>query len=179
MYTIKSVFTKFVLAALVVCFGLAALPMAGASAAGLEAAPSQQAPGTDHPRLERAWRRTQAAWQRQDDRLERADTFIARLQELIDKAAAKGWDASPVQSALDAFASVIPAARDAHEAGAAIITTHSGFDALGEVTDPVVALETVKALGQVLKDTRTAMDGTGQALREAIKAFRQAHPPAQ
>jgi hypothetical protein len=30
----------------------------------------------------------------------------------------------------------------------------------------------------VLKDTRAAMNGTGQALREAVKAFRNAHRPA-
>ncbi|MDP2994951.1 MAG: hypothetical protein Q8N46_07500 [Anaerolineales bacterium] len=97
----------------------------------------------------------------------------------MDKANQKGWDTSTFQAALNAFAAVIPAAQSAHDPGAAIIASHNGFDADGKVTDRAAAFKTVKALSQVLKDTRTAMNGTGQALREAVKAFRDAHRPAQ
>jgi hypothetical protein len=177
-------FKKFALAALVLAIGLSALPASSASAAGLQGETALPvsvvvpAPARDNVRLERIWARAQAAYQRQDNRLAKADEFITRAQSLIDKAEQKGWDTSAVQAALDALAAVIPAVRAAHEPGAAIIAGHNGFSADGKVTDRPAAIETTKALVQVLKNTYTAMDGTGRALREAVKAFRDAHRPA-
>ncbi len=133
----------------------------------------------DYQRLEQIWARAQTAYQRQGDRLAKADEFLTKAQFLIDKANQKGWDTSAVKAALNAFTAVIPAAQAAHIPGAAIIASQNGFDADGKVTDRSAAVETVKALGQVLKDTRAAMNGTGQALREAVKAFRDAHRPGQ
>ena len=179
MFTLITLFKKIVLAGSVLAIGLAAVPATGASAAGLKDAstPPAAVQARANTRLENTWSRQQTAYQRQGERLDKADEFIAKAQSLIDKASAKGWDTSAVQAALDAFAAVIPAAESAHENGAAIIAGHAGFDGNGKVVDRATAVATVKALGQVLKDTRTAMDGTGKALQEAIKAFRAAHRP--
>ena len=178
MYTLTALFKKFVLAASVLAIGLAAFPAIGASAAGLNDSTTPPAVQTrGYARLENIWAREQAAYQRQGNRLDRSDDFIAKAQSLIDKANQKGWDTSAVQAALNALAAVIPAARSVHDTGAAIIASHAGFDGNGKVVDRTTALATVNSLGQVLKDTRTAMDGTGKALREAVKAFRTAHQP--
>jgi hypothetical protein len=175
MKKISSILKKATFVTLVLAMGLAAFPLLGASAAPAVPPAGQSLSQADHPRLEQAWQREQNRYNRQGALLSRADAFIARVQALLNKAAQKGWDVSAVQSALNAFSSVIPAVEAAHEPGAAIIRTHSGFDANGKVTDPAKALETVGALRQVLKDTRTALGGTGKALREAVRAFRQAH----
>jgi hypothetical protein len=182
-------FKKFALAALILAIGLVALPASSASAAGLQddtTPPATQlaygvvpVPPRDNARLEQVWAREKTVYQRQSDRLAKADEFIARAQSLIDKANQRGWDTSIVQAALNTFSAVIPAAQAAHDPGVAIIASHNGFDEDGKVTDRAAAVETVKALGQVLKDTRLAMNSTGRALREAIKAFRDAHRPAQ
>jgi len=196
MAVIISIFKKFGLAALVLAIGLVALPAASAPAAGLQdetTPPTNQpasrvvpvpardgvvpVPARDNERLEQIWARAQTVFYLQGDRLAKADDFLAKAQSLIDKASQKGWDTSTVQAALNAFAAVIPTAQAAHDPGAAIKTSHNGFDADGKVTDRAAAIETVKSLGQVLKDTRAAMNGTGQALREAVKAFRNAHRP--
>ena len=172
-------FKKITLAVLVFAIGLAAIPAVGASAAGL---PSQSTPPANQPGtsgLEQAWARLQASYQREGARLGKANVFIGKVQSLIDKASQKGWDTSAVQVALNAFTAVIPAAQTAHDPGAAVISSHSGFDGSGKVTDRSAAIESVKALVQVLKDTRTAMNGTGKALREAVKTFREAHHPGQ
>ena len=173
MFKISSLIKKFSMAALVLAIALAAFPFAGASAAGLNGQANAQ---PDNTRLENLWARQQATYQRQSDRLANASTFIAKVQTLIDKASAKGWDTSSVQAALNALSAVIPAVQAAHAPGAAIIATHAGFDASGTVTDRTTAIATVKSLAQVFRDTRTAMDGTLKALHEAVKAFRQAHP---
>lgn len=178
MFKSTPLFKKTALALLILGIGLAALPAASASAAELYEEtdpPAVESVATE--RLEQAWARLQEAYARQDERLGKADEFIARVQALIDKANAMGYDTSAVQAALDAFAAAIPAAQAAHEPGAAIIASHAGFDENGNVTDLATAIETAKSLRQVLKDTRAAMGGTGQALRDAIRAFREANGP--
>ncbi len=180
MIKITSLLTKLGLAGSILALGLAAVPLSGAAAAELmkePANPPATQPKPDHPRLEKLWNREQIRYQREGNLLSKADGFISKVQTLLDKAAQKGWDVSAVQAALNAFSSVIPAAQAAHAPGEAIIRTHSGFNANGEVTNPEKAVETVKALAQVLKDTRTAMDGTGRALWQAIRELRQSHKP--
>lgn len=180
MKKLASFFKKFVLAIVVLAVGLVALPASGVFAAGL---PDETTPPATLPagnlRLELVWSHAKTVYQRQGYLLSLTDDFIARAQILIDRANNKGWDTTAVQTALDAFNSVIPAAKAAHFPGAAIIASHNGFDAQGRVTDRTAAMVTAKSLVQVLKDTRATMNGTGRALREAIKAFRDAHRPDQ
>jgi hypothetical protein len=178
MYTFFTFIKKFVLVFTILAIGLVAFPAVSVSAADFQdetTPPASQPSKTE--RLERIWARAQTVFQRQGFLLARADEFLSRAQILIDKANQKGWDTSAVQTALDAFAAVIPAAEAAHAPGAAIIASHNGFNSGGNVTDRAAAIETVKALVQVLKDTRASMDGTGQALRVAVKALRDAHRP--
>ncbi len=180
MLLFKQWLTKIALGALVLGLGLAAFPSLGVAAAGLNdpatppATPAAHQP--DNSRLQQVWARQQSTYQRQGERLTKAQELVSKVQALIDKANAKGWDTSAVQTALEAFSAAIPAAQAAHAPGAAIISGHAGFDADGNVTDRTTAIATVKSLAQVLKDTRAAMDGTGKALLEALKALRQAHP---
>jgi hypothetical protein len=169
-------FKKITLATLVLVIGLAVLPTATAAAAGPQDLTN---PPANNTHLERAWARAKTSFERQGYRLAKTSDFIVRAQNLIDKADQNNWDTSAIQAALDAFASVIPAAQAAHEPGAFIISSHNGFDANGVVTDRTAAIATLKALTQVIKDSRLAMDGTGQALREAVKAFRDVHKPVQ
>ena len=173
MLKITSVLKKVSLMGLVLALGLAIFPITGASAAGLN---DQAAVRPANFRLEKLWAREQFVYQREGAFLTNASTLIGKVQTLIDTANSKGWDTSSVQSALDALSAVIPAVQAAHDPGESIIASHTGFDTNGTVTDRTTAIATVKSLGQVLKDTRTAMNGTGKALHDAVKAFREAHP---
>ncbi len=173
MKSITSMFKKFSLLVLFLALGLAALPVVPAAAAGIQT--DKEPPS--YERLEAGWERLQEAYARQGERLDKADDMVARIQGLIDQATARGYDVSAVQAALDAFNAALPAAAAVHERGAAIIASHEGFNPGGKVTDPTLALETIRSLAQVLKDTHAAMDNTGQALRAAIQAFREAHAP--
>ena len=67
-------------------------------------------------------------------------------------------------------------AKPIYESAKGIINSHQGFDANGKVTDLEKAKETVKAMHAKMQEIKTAMGGTGKALREAIKAFREANP---
>jgi hypothetical protein len=175
MFKLSALFKKSVLVILVMAIGLAIFPLTSVSAASLIEQTAATAFQPNNSRLERLWVREQSVYQREGNLLSKAGGFIAKTQALIDKANQKGWDTSTLQAALNAFAAIIPAAQAAHENGAAIVTNHAGFDANGKVTDRATAIVTAKSLAQVLQDTRTAINGTGKALRLAVRAFRQAH----
>jgi hypothetical protein len=164
---------KFVLIALLMAICLAVFPVTAASAAGQNGLANAQ---PEKNRLEKVWAREQAVYKRVDHRLNNANNFITKAQTLINKANGKGWDTSSIQAALNSVSAVIPAAQAALGPGAAIIANHAGFDTSGNVTDRATAITTTKSLAKILKDTHTAMNGTGKALHEAIKAFRAAHP---
>ena len=173
----KILFTKTVLLALVMALGLAALPFVSASAQGVY---DPTPPPTEHgqisnERLERVWARQLRIY----ERMGRTDEFVEKVQKLIDRAKANGKDVFVVQAALDAFKAAVKDAQPTYESIKGIINSHQGFDSNGKVTDPEKAKETVKAMHEKLKEIRETMNGTGKALREAIKAFREANPRPQ
>jgi hypothetical protein len=171
-------FKKTMLFALVAALGLAAMPVVSASAAGQSDSIPRQSE-ISNEKLEQAWARQLHAYERIGKGLERNDAFIDRAQNLIDKAAEKGKDVTALQAALDAFEAAVKEARPVYESAGGIVKSHQGFDENGKVTDAAQAKETVRSMSEKLKEIKTAMDGTGQALREAIKAFREANPRPQ
>jgi len=179
MLKIAALLKKVSVFALILAIGLAAVPVTTVSAAGLY---DQDNPPSDHPvvdaLLERAWAREQTIYQRQDDRLAKANEFFAKVQSRIDKATAEGYDTSAVQAALDALKTAVEAVKPIHEKAASMIVAHVGFDSDGNVIDRAQARETVKLLGQSLRDFHSTVSNPFEALREAVKAFRQAHKPA-
>jgi hypothetical protein len=167
-----------VLFALAVTLALAAFPFTGASAAGQNDPSTPPQNLSSNERLEKVWARQIRLY----DRFGRTEEWIDKAQRLIDRAKADGTDVSAVQAgqaALDAFDA---AAKDAHpiyESMKGIVNSHQGFDENGKVTDPAKARETVQAMHAKIQEIKTVMNGTGKALREAIKAFRQANPRPQ
>ncbi len=130
-------------------------------------------------RLEKAWARVLKINERVGKKFERADALVEKIQSLIDAATADGKDTSAVQAALDAFSLATEEARPLYGAAQATIDAHEGFDADGKVTDAEKAAETIKSLGASLRDVKEAMGESGKALREAIKAYREANPRVQ
>ena len=174
----KMLFKKTILLTLVAALatlGVASLPFVSVSAAGADDPNPPQGPVTNE-KLEQVWARQQSAYEKIGNGFDRADDFTAKAQQLIDRAKENGKDVSAVQAALTAFEAAIKQAHPVYESGKGIVNSHQGFDWNGKVTDPEKAKETVKAMGGKLKEIKSAMNGTGKALREAIKAFREANP---
>lgn len=168
-------FRKTVLLALVAALaalGVAILPFGSVSAAGVYDPPVPPTGEVSNERLEKVW----AHQLRIYERMGKTDEFVDKVQQLIDRAAENGKDVSDLQAALDAFKAALKDAHPIYESARGIINSHQGFDDNGQVTDPEKAKETVKALGGKLKEIKDAMNGTGRALHEALKAFRQANP---
>ena len=170
----KIFFRKTILTALMLVLGLTAMPILSASAAGEydPTPPPQPAGQIRTERLERVWARQLRTY----ERMGHTDEFIEKAQKLIDRAKAKGKDVTAVQAALDAFKAAAKDAQPIYESIKGLINSHRGFDSNGKVTDPEQARETVKAMHEKFKEIRETMNGTGKAVHEAIKAFRQANP---
>lgn len=180
MNTFSSPFKKTVLFALVVALALAALPVTSANAAGLSdpGDPPSDEIQFSGGRLERVWARLQRIYGRQGHILDRADQMVERFQSLIDRMNENGKDTTALQAALDAFEAALKEAHPIYESAKSLINSHQGFDADGKITDREKAVETVRELGDKLKEVRQIVGEPGKALREAIKAFREANRPA-
>jgi hypothetical protein len=182
----KTLLIKTILFSLVSVLTVAALPFASASAAGDTltnmydpSVPAAGARNIPDEQLERIWARQLRIYQRIGHGFEHDDVFIARVQGLIDRAEANGKDVSGVQAALDGFEAALREARPVYESTRGIVNSHQGFDNNGKVTDARKAQETVDAMRGKLKEIKDAMGGTGRALRESIRAFREANPRLQ
>ena len=174
----KLIFKKTILLALAAAIMAAALPFASVSAKGQNDL-SMLAAEISKERLEDIWARQLRAYDRLGKGFDRADDFTAKAQNLIDRVSENGKDVTALQAALDAFEASIKKAHPIYESASGIVNSHQGFDAKGQVTDPEKAKDTVRSMGEKLKEIRSAMDGTGRALREAIQAFREANPRPQ
>jgi len=174
----KILFRKTVLFALIAALGVAAMPFVSVSAAGEDDPPVPQRQ-ISNERLERVWARQLRLYAQIGHGFARDDAFTDKAQQLIDRAKENGKDVSAVQAALDAFEAALKDAHPIYESANGIVNSHQGFDSNGKVTDPAKAQETVKAMHEKLKEIKDAMNGTGKALHEAIKAFREANPRPQ
>ncbi len=172
----KQLFKRTILFALIAALAVAAMPFVGVSAMGQNDPTTPPAEKVSDERLAQVWARQLKAYDRLGKGFDRADEFIAKAQDLIDRASQNGKDVTALQAALDAFEASIAEALPVYESAAGIVETHNGFDDKGSLVDAEQAKETVRLMGEKLKEIRAVMDGTGQALREAIKAFREANP---
>jgi hypothetical protein len=175
----KQLFRKTLVIAMIAALTLAAMPFVSVSAMGQKDPSTPPAEKGSNERLEQAWARQLKVYERLGKGFEHADDFIANAQKLIDRASQNGKDVTALQEALDAFEAAVEQAYPIYESAAKIVKSHQGFDEKGQVTDAELAKETVRLMAEKLKEIKTAMNGTGQALREAIKAFREANPRPQ
>ena len=170
MKTMIVLFKKIVLLVLVAALttlGVASLPFGSVSAAGQGQIPNE--------RLEKVWARQLRIYAL----MGRTDNFVEKAQQLIDRAAENGKDVSALQAALAAFENALKDAQPIYESAKGIVNSHQGFDDNGKVTDAEKAQETVRAMGEKMKEIKAIMDGTGKSLREVLKAFRQANPRSE
>ena len=180
MFKIATSFRKAVLVVLVTITSLAVLPVTNVYAlwASQDINPPQVRLQRDE-RLEKIFAREKVIYERQSQRLDRADQIMDKVQTLIDAANEKGYDTTAVQSALDAFEAAVKQARPVHQRGQGIIASHKGFDENGKLTNQEQAIETVRSLGENLRQVRRIVFEPAKNLHAAICAFREANRPVQ
>jgi DNA repair exonuclease SbcCD ATPase subunit len=170
----KNIFKKMILAVMTSALVFAAFPVTSAYAQD-ENPPKAE---LTNEKLEKAWARELQAYERLGKAFADIDGTISRFQARLDKAAEKGKDVTALQAALDAFESALNNSKPTYDGMSGLVSTHQGFDDDGKVTDAEQAKSTVKEVGAKLKEIKSSMNGTGKALHEALKAFREANKPA-
>jgi len=170
---VNNIFKKMILMVLAAGLVFAAFPVTSVYAQGEN--PPKGA--LTNEKLEQVWARELKIYERFGKLFGDIDGRVAKAQERIDKAAQSGKDVSALQSALNAFEAAAKVAKPIYDSIGGIVSTHQGFDASGKVTDAEQAKSTVKDLHTKMLDLKTAMGGTGKALRDALKAFREANKP--
>jgi hypothetical protein len=174
-----TILKKLVLSVLAAVLVLTAFPMTSVYAAGNSDPSTPPKDGQiSNERLERVWARQQKLYERLGRLFDNNDSLLERAQKLIDKAKENGKDVAALQAALDAFEAAIKDARPTYESVKGIINSHQGFDHTGKVTDAEKAKATVQEMNSKLQMIHSMMGETGKALRDAIKAFREANKPA-
>jgi len=170
---VKILFKKTLLLALVMALGVGGLSVFGVSAAG------SNDPTTPPPHGEMTNERLEQIWSKQlraYEILGKTEEFIGKARQLTEHAAQNGKDVAAVQAALDAFADAANNAKPIYASAQSIVDAHAGFDENGKVTDAEQAKETVRAMGEKLKEIKETIGGSGKALRDEIRAFREANP---
>ena len=170
----KNMFKKMILVALSAALVFAAFPVTSAFAQGT----TPPKGGLTNEKLEQAWARQTTNYAKLGKVFVDTDAQIAKFQARIDKAKANGKDVTALQSALNSFASAAKSAKPIYESMNGIVNSHQGFDASGKVTDAVQAKATVQEFRAKMLELKSAMGGTGKALRQALKAFRDANKPS-
>jgi hypothetical protein len=165
-------FRKMILAGLVALLVFAALPVTSVFAQ--EENPPKE---LTNEQLEKVWAKQLQVYEKLSKVFDDSTPRLDKAQELIDKAAAKGKDTTAVQTALNAFVAAVEKSRSVYEDIQPLITAHAGFDSNGNVIDAIQAKATVQEVRAKLQALKTSMGGTGKALREAIRAFREANQP--
>ena len=167
----NNIFKKTILVALAAALVFAAFSMTNAFAQGKNPPKGE----VSNEKLEQAWARQLKNYERIGKGFEDTDAQIAKFQERLDKAAANGKDVTALQAALNAFESALKSAKPTYTGINGIVNSHQGFDANGKVPDREKAKATVQEMRTKLQELKSAMGGTGKALREAMKAFREAN----
>jgi len=169
----KTLIHKMFLAIMTAALVFTAVPMNSAYAQG-ENPPE----GTlTNGKLEQIWARQLKAYARVGRGFSDINGTIAKLQGRLDKAAGDGRDVAALQAALDAFETALNGTKPTYDSISGLVTAHQGFDAAGKVIDAALAKSTLKEVGAKLKEVKSSMGGTGKALLEAMKAFRNANKP--
>ena len=170
----NNIFKKTILVALAAALVFAAFPVTSVFAQG-ENPPKGE---LTNEKLEQVWARQLKIYERLGKGFDDIDGRVAKFQARIDKAAENGKDVTALQAALDAFEAASKSAKPIYDSISGVVNSHQGFDANGKVIDAEKAKATVQDMRAKLKELKSAMGGTGKALREALKAFREANKPA-
>jgi hypothetical protein len=112
----------------------------------------------------------------QQTNLGKANDVIASVQNLITQANNQSIDTTTLAGALADYQAQLSVARTFHDSASTVLSSHNGFDAAGNVTDPVAAAATVQAASSDLQNAHKDLVAAVQYLIKAVKSFAKANP---
>jgi hypothetical protein len=125
--------------------------------------------------LERGYTQAKKALMVQDQHLKRLGEYADKVAAAIAKVKAKGKDTTSIEQALATFRDKLTAARASWQTASTALAGHDGFDAQGKVMNADTARATLKTAKDAMVQVHQTVEGSAKALRDALKAFRQAN----
>jgi hypothetical protein len=126
--------------------------------------------------LQKTYQNEQTWLATQTTNLGKANDQVAKIQALITQGQGKGQDTAALQSALTTYQAQLVTAGASHSTATNILSTHSGFDGSGNVTDQTSAAQTVKDANQALSDAHKVLVQAVSDLQKAVQAWKTANP---
>jgi len=121
--------------------------------------------------LTKAYQADQNWFKAQHVNVGRADVVVTQVQALITAAKTDGISTSGLEAALDVFQAQLRTVKVSHATANAVLTAHKGFDNAGNVTNPVLAAQTVKDATQSLSDAHRVLVQSSSDLLTALKLW--------
>ena len=131
------------------------------------------APATpaSYPALTKAYQDDQNWFKAQHVNVGRADGVVTQVQALITTAKSDGISTSGLEAALDVFQAQLRTAKASHATASAVLSAHKGFDNSGNVTNPVLAAQTVRDATQSLSDAHNVLVQSSRDLLTALSLW--------
>ena len=101
----------------------------------------------------------------------RADEVVAQVKALIATAKSDGVSTGGLEAALDVFQAQLRTAKVSHATADAVLDAHRGFDGSGNVTNPVLAAQTVRDATQALSDAHRLLVQSSSDLLTALSLW--------
>lgn len=171
MNKLASIFSALLIAS-ILAGGMALAPTSSALAdEGLQESIDQA--------LERAFAAELDWLVKQANAIEKAYQAAAKVQEVIDRAAAEGLDITALENALATFNAAMSTVDGYHQRASGTLSTHAGFDDGGSVVDRTTARQTVMDARRALGEAHMTMTPASWDLRDALRAWRKAIFPRE
>jgi hypothetical protein len=124
-------------------------------------------------RLESCLERLNEWYQIQDRNVGRANNAIARVEQLLAKAAEHGLDISQIEALMPSLYAAVADAEAYHARADQILSEHAGFNGSGKVKDHQEARETCKSARDALASARESLLRAREIVREIIEIARE------
>jgi hypothetical protein len=166
-------------ALLVASLTIAALPVNTVQASGTIASTQPSVESTPPPTGDQAWGtgllekalvREQKINENLVKILDKSEKIATRLEESITAGQEKKQDVSFLEEALKELKKQIIAARVAQDQVAGLLAQPAGFSKDGAVTDPQLALQTVREVHRIQQDAHRLI---GDSIKDALNAARK------
>jgi hypothetical protein len=113
----------------------------------------------------------------QSERFPKLEERTGKIRARIDELKGRGKDTSALEAALASYEGKVGEAQVLHDEAVATLSTHTGFDADGKVTDAAAARETLKSAGEKMREAHRLLRPALEELLKALREFRRDNRP--
>ncbi len=113
---------------------------------------------------------------KQEANIGKLSNAASRLQTLIERGQAKGYDTFSLEAVVADINAQLPQSQAYHDTAAGILDAHAGFNGSGKVMDAATARQTLQAAAEALNAAKQINTSLAQEIKAAVEAWRSEHP---